>query len=66
LFIKLSFKLLLFGLTFLLNPTQNYTDYPFTQVIAREIGVFVDNFGHLLIKTDDFVQIIVISAMTGL
>jgi hypothetical protein len=50
----------------LLNPTQNYTDYPFTQVIAREIGVFVDNLGHLLIKLCVFMLIIVISAMAGL
>lgn len=33
---------------------QNYTDYSLTQVIAREIRIFVNNFGNLLIKVMHF------------
>jgi len=42
--------LLLFGLTTLLNPIQNYTEYPLTQAIASEMAAFVNNLNLLLIK----------------
>jgi hypothetical protein len=31
-------------------------DYPFTQVIAREMDIFVDNLRHLLIKAVIFLK----------
>ncbi|RLD27940.1 MAG: hypothetical protein DRI75_08225 [Bacteroidetes bacterium] len=48
--------MLLFGLTFLLNPLQNYTDNPLTQVIAREMATFVNNLNLLLIKESAFIK----------
>ncbi len=49
----------------MLNPLQIYTDYQVTQVIAREIRIFVDNLTDLLIKAMYFVDDFQIATNTG-